>query len=228
MASQASHPEDKVYRLLSLSSDSHALSVKPNHKKTVLEVYTGLVQLGLVVSIFGLCGRKVGTETLQLPSWMPDPSDCAMVNTCYYHDRKYKAGTKYPSEFGLCSQAGALKAKGLVLDMIQVTSSDPRHHYLEFLNNWDDPHVAHQAQEEAFRRLPEMQRLFRLHVLRENKDQKEQELPCWSTLAEGFGDIAFEDAESLGDSILGVVAYTYRLVEVLSGPVATSENISAI
>ena len=97
----ATDPRDKIYGLLGLATDSEQLSILPDYKKSIIEVYNDtsrkLIATG-ETSILSWCQQSTRIEGL--PSWVPDfASD---IGTAYGANRRNdslfsaSSNTKFP------------------------------------------------------------------------------------------------------------------------------------
>jgi hypothetical protein len=110
------HQEDRVNAVLAIST----APLRPDHTKTVAEVYTSAalhtLESGsfLIFSIAGLCHR---TSQLDLPSWVPDLTRAPhSINDVGY--TKYQAGTSTTQLHSIESDGEELRIFGRIIDEI--------------------------------------------------------------------------------------------------------------
>jgi hypothetical protein len=125
---KASRPEDKVYAILGISYARFDDDLRPDHRKTVEQVYTAAtlntLQAGsfLLFSISGLRHKK---SDLQLPSWVPDFTMPPWYGSEDAYTRGYRAGGHIGNPlFKVSKDNQELSIFGYIIDEIKVCAKE--------------------------------------------------------------------------------------------------------
>jgi hypothetical protein len=216
----ATDPRDMVNALLGISRDAGVSALQPSYRKSLREVYGGMVKFALQTNSFcsfcisGLSHRQRGDTDSGLPSWMPEPLSDNKLWTGRLHGRQYTAGVEMPIDFQVSDQWDLLDLKGVQLDKITSITSDPDVSKLMrySFEDMDIPDLLGFGIEQKGR-VFEMLQLFERHfhtIQQKYNDRKPREA-FWQTITDDFqgkgltsGDELTQTVESLEEYVAGL------------------------
>ena len=126
LSCKATMPEDKVYALLGISSDSTSLFLQQKGFMTPRQLYIQVVIQALKAGSFRTFSISGASHLrgMDLPSWVPDLSlDPPLTGTRAGHNGQYAAGSPLKAEYILSLDRNELRMRGILLEHIQVSSS---------------------------------------------------------------------------------------------------------
>ena len=207
---KASKPHDNVYSLMSICQDADACAIMIDYERSILELYTDVVRLGLSANSFitfsSICNYDVRNRAKirDLPSWVCDLGQGVkgIYDTVDYHRRGYKAGGADAAQFRVSADSCILSIKAIALDTIKCCSSEHNEPLLdkafaEMQSN--QGRLSFLAQEHA-RQLAEIDLLIKEHLGDTYENEAEREEAFWRTLAEDYDGECYPARPILGDS----------------------------